>query len=516
MATDTRTMIERAASIYALEQPSETEFEAYVSRIETGSLTLSSAIEEIALVSNREEASNPLARMFFLLFDRAPDPVLFAAGMSALRGGATLEQIAETGLLYTGLGPNSLQSMSDSQFIGHLSSKMWNSPPNGFNPNVFVDLLTTMTRAEMLAAACRYTDATVTYVNKIDPALIYLVAANRQATGEELDQASAMTSLNLIRDVLVEADEDPYGGKPYWLIAGNTLLVEGSYSEDFILDLANNTAQLGESSDFQLILTRDGGATESTITFRPSIISAPTRIDARLMDAESSGSVTLKGGTTIYAGNIDSIVIGTEGNDSIFGGDGNDTIFGLAGIDSMTGGAGDDIFKLDEPNTYDGVTSLVTISDFGNGEDTLDVSAIFGSTESTALTIISGNSNPTDEEFIDLSSLLRNQVAVIENVGIWPTTIAGQPSSSAGSLTPRTTTNIFELFFNVEFEETITLGSRNLLITTDQINGGDIWLIENLTELQSIEASEITKIGHIDSTYPDLFSDLTAAGSIIG
>ena len=104
MATDARTMIERAASIYILQPPSTTEIDAYVARIETGSLSLTSAIEEISLIANRHEAADPIGRMFFLLFERAPDPVLFGAAMSALRTGSTLTDIAELGLIYSGIG----------------------------------------------------------------------------------------------------------------------------------------------------------------------------------------------------------------------------------------------------------------------------------------------------------------------------------------------------------------------------------------------------------------------------
>ena len=515
MATDTQAMIERAASIYMLDQPSETEINAYVARIESGSLTLASAIEELSVISNRAEAADPLARMFFLLFDRAPDPVLFSAAMTALRGGATLEQIAETGLVYGGLGANSLQTMSDSEFIDHLASKMWISPPNGFNPDVFVDLLTTMTRAEMLAAACRYTDATVTYANKIDPALIYLVAADRQATGEELDQASAMTSLNLIRDVLVEADEDPYAGKPYWLIAGNTLLMKGNYSEDLTIDATADSATFGDSTDFQLIITRDGGSTESTVTFRSSLLNGITRLDARQIDGESSGLMTLQGATTTYAGSVDTVIHGSTGNDSLIGNSGNDTLVATAGYDNLTGGLGDDVFKFASPETYDN-SSFTTINDFGSGVDIIDFSLVFGNEEAAAATVISGVSDPTSLDFPALNTLERDQVVVIEHAGIWPTTVADSPQISSGTLTSRTQQQIYDLFSNITFDTIQTRGARFVVISTDQVNGGDVWLIENLTNLSTIESSEISKIGTIDSDNPDLFTLLSTNGSIFG
>ena len=515
MATETRAMIERTASIYMLDQPSETEINAYVSRIESGSLTLASAIEEVSVISNRAEATDPLARMFFLLFDRAPDPVLFSAAMTSLRGGATLEQIAETGLRYSGLGSDSLQKISDSAFIDRLADKIWNSPPNGFNPNVFVDLLTTMTRAEILAAACRYTDATVTYANKLDPALIYLVAADRQATSEELEQAAAKTSLNLIRDILVEADEDPYAGKPYWMIAGNTLLMKGSYTEDLTIDAMTDSAELGDSSDFQMIITRDGGSTESTVTFRTSLLNDITRLDARQIDAASSGTMTLVGATTSFAGPMDSSISGSISNDSLTGNVGNDTLVATSGYDNLTGGQGDDVFKFASPETYNN-NSFTTVNDFGSGADALDLSSTFGNSEPAAATVLSGVSDPSSTDFPALNTLGRDQVVVIEHAGIWPTTVIDSPQISSGTLTARTQTQIYDLFSNIAFDTIETRGARYVVISTDQVNGGDVWLIENLTDLSTIESSEITKIGHIDSDNPDLFTLLSANGSILG
>ncbi|MDB2401459.1 hypothetical protein N9W46_00050 [Litoricolaceae bacterium] len=513
MATDTRTMIERAASIYALEQPSETEFEAYVSRIETGSLTLSSAIEEIALVSNREEATNPLARMFFLLFDRAPDPVLFAAGMSALRGGATLEDIAETGLLYAGLSDDNAQAISDSDFVDHLVSSIWVSPPNGFDADVFVDLLTTISRADLLVAAAKYSDPMVSYENDVETSLIYLAAANRQATSEELDQASSQMSLSLIRDVLLEADEDPYAGNPFWLLAGNTLLAKGNYADELVIDATNDLATLGDASDFQVIITRDGGSTESTVTFRSSLLDGITRIDARQMDSESTGAITLRGATTTYGPPTDATIEGSSQNDNATGNLGNDTLIATAGYDSLTGGLGNDLFQFASAETYES-RSFTTINDFGSGDDVLDFSKVFGNVESAAATIIAGVGDPASADFPTLNTMTADAVVVIEHAGVWPAAVADSPQISSGTLTARTQQQIFDLFANVTFDTIPTRGERYIVITTDQINGGDAWLIENLTNLSTIEVSEITKIGHIDSNDPDLFTLLSANGAV--
>ena len=82
---------------------------------------------------------------------------------------------------------------------------------------------------------------------------------------------------------------------------------------------------------------------------------------------------TLKGrdgDDTLYGGpdGGDDRMYGENGNDSIFGGIGNDTIYGGAGDDVLSGGADDDTFVFAPGGGAD------TITDFGNGDDKLDLS----------------------------------------------------------------------------------------------------------------------------------------------
>jgi len=115
-----------------------------------------------------------------------------------------------------------------------------------------------------------------------------------------------------------------------------------------------------------------------------------------------------------------------------------------------------------------------------------------------------------------LNTLERDQVVVIEHAGIWPTTVVDSPQISSGTLTSRTQQQIYDLFSNITFDTIQTRGARFVVISTDQVNGGDVWLIENLTNLSTIESSEISKIGTIDSDNPDLFTLLSTNGSISG
>jgi len=81
-----------------------------------------------------------------------------------------------------------------------------------------------------------------------------------------------------------------------------------------------------------------------------------------------AGNDTLSGG----AGN--DRLDGGVGNDTLDGGDGDDVLIGGAGNDTMTGGLGADVFKwsLADAGTA-GAPAQDVITDFGNGEDRLDL-----------------------------------------------------------------------------------------------------------------------------------------------
>ena len=67
-------------------------------------------------------------------------------------------------------------------------------------------------------------------------------------------------------------------------------------------------------------------------------------------------------------GNGNDSVTGNLSANSIDGGGGNDSIYGAAGKDVLTGGLGDDRFFIGE---FGALTNSDTITDFGNGNDTI-------------------------------------------------------------------------------------------------------------------------------------------------
>ena len=81
---------------------------------------------------------------------------------------------------------------------------------------------------------------------------------------------------------------------------------------------------------------------------------------------------------TINGGNGNDLLVGGTGNDTINGGNGddnldggtgNDTLIGGSGNDLLTGGKGADTFVLSNSSGFDRIT------DFGNGNDVIDLSA---------------------------------------------------------------------------------------------------------------------------------------------
>ena len=76
------------------------------------------------------------------------------------------------------------------------------------------------------------------------------------------------------------------------------------------------------------------------------------------------------GDDTLIGGLGNDELRGGEGRDFVRGGGGNDVIYASLGGDSLTGGAGEDTFVLKAGIGH------TTITDFGNGNDQLDVSAL--------------------------------------------------------------------------------------------------------------------------------------------
>ena len=93
------------------------------------------------------------------------------------------------------------------------------------------------------------------------------------------------------------------------------------------------------------------------------------RLEGRAGDDDLFGE---EGNDTIDGGQGDDRLLGGEGNDTLTGGEDDDWLVGGEGDDTLTGGAGADVFAFGVACSFD------TITDFTDGEDKIDLSALEG------------------------------------------------------------------------------------------------------------------------------------------
>ena len=119
------------------------------------------------------------------------------------------------------------------------------------------------------------------------------------------------------------------------------------------------------------------------------------------LSAHGGGSVTLEGVSSSELSVSDFVFYqntytGTAAAETLTGGEGDDTITGLGGDDTLTGNAGADTFVFASGHGAD------TITDFTDGDDTIDLSAFTGI---TAFTDLDGKITQSgDDTVIDLSA----------------------------------------------------------------------------------------------------------------
>src|SRR5690606_27020934 len=125
--------------------------------------------------------------------------------------------------------------------------------------------------------------------------------------------------------------------------AGADLLVGGNGGDTYIVDDYGDT-----------VVEFDGGGTDTV----------EASIDSYNLDANVERLTYTGTGDFTGAGNeLDNIIRGGAGNDSLYGGGGNDTLHGDEGDDYLSGGDGDDTLNGNAGNDY---------LDGGDGNDTLN------------------------------------------------------------------------------------------------------------------------------------------------
>lgn len=549
-------IVTRAARVYVDDQPSASELNVLATRVSQGVVSMNQQLIEISRSDNRYLSdSDELARLFFILFGRAPDLPLFSEAMRLMeKNGLSLEAVAEAGLSFGAGRLSSALRLSDQEFMARLSEQMFEDPEEVLGLSAIVNLyanqLSTgiITRSEMVALAARFDASTTKYARNIDSALFYLAAAGREASAAELAAAQGRPTLALVRDILVSAGEAPTGALPFFSYEAGNLIVEGNFTEPLEFNLEKFTSKLGTKANYRTFFTTDGGATENSVEVSASAISGVRNIDASpiatgLVSFTATSSPlgsqitapdapsTLVGGVgtdILKGGALADFLSSGAGNDLLNGGDGNDTLVSTQGRDTLTGGGGDDTFTLPLASLGRTVEVFTTINDFGNGLDLINLAPILGRQgESEAATAIIGNADRNSPGFIDLTSLTNNSIVLVTNTGNWV------DSSGVGDatidLTPRTAIDIAELFTerydsdgdsvkdatrSLGFATAPTTGQTYIVFSHDPVNGADIWLVDNFTDILSISSAEVRAIGHLDP-YADLWVTLTTEGVIL-
>ena len=556
MALTTLQIFTRAARVYVNDQPPASELNILAARVSQGIVSMNQQLIEISRSDNRYLSdSDELARLFFILFGRAPDLPLFSEAMRLMeKNGVSLEGVAEAGLSFGAGRLSSALRLSDQEFMERLAEQMFEDPEAVLGLSTIVNLYATqlssglITRSEMVALAAQFDASTTKYAKNIDSALFYLAAAGREASAAELEAAEGQPTLALVRDILVSAGEAPTGVLPFFSYETGNLVIEGNFTEALEFNLEKFTSKLGTKFNYRTFFTTDKGATENSVEVSASAISGVRNIDASQI---ASGLVSFNAtssplGSQIIAPNAPSTITGGvgvdnlkggsradlltsgAGNDLLNGGEGNDTLISSQGRDTLTGGAGDDTFVLPVAELARTVEIYPTITDFGNGIDVLNLAPLLGrAVAPEAVTPLVGNSDRTSSGFINLTGLVNNSVVLVTNTGNWVDTTG--VGDSAIDLLPRTASQIAELFTErfdsnndgvkdatrpITYAEEPTTGQSYVVFSYDPVNGADIWLVDNFTSILSVTGAEVRAIGHLNP-FADLWVTLTTEGSIV-
>lgn len=190
------------------------------------------------------------------------------------------------------------------------------------------------------------------------------------------------------RDLIIggEGDDTLTGGE-----GADIFYYNGAAGDDTITDfeIGTDTIDLSRSGFeySELSITQDG---EDTVITHPSMegsitlqgitatdlsesdFNMPSVVPEILMDSDGSANITSPTDQpTAEEDPVSGITLeGGEGDDTIVGGAGDETIIGGDGHNTLTGGGGDDTFVIQYGRSVDN-----TITDFGNGNDTIDLTA---------------------------------------------------------------------------------------------------------------------------------------------
>ena len=187
------------------------------------------------------------------------------------------------------------------------------------------------------------------------------------------------------------------------------------------------------------------------------------------------------------------------------GGDGVDIFTATDGNDVMTGGLGDDKFILAVSNVYQAGTALTTITDFGDGKDTLDLSRLLNkSVDISALVAVMATRVPSLPGVVPVVlpiPVTNSLVTLVENNGAWVTGADADAVSRSAEAA-----DVAALFGADRLFAAPTQVSKSVVITADTRNSADVWLILNNTGVGAITdgtdgPQEVFHVAHLDGSW---------------
>jgi hypothetical protein len=550
--TATNIILARAARVFLQVQPTASELATWVARVDSGVASLNQQIIDISQATQRTTSNaDELTRLFFVLFNRAPDITTFTEVMKMMdTGGYSFRDICQIGLNVGSSRLSSSLNLTNRQFVDKLAEAMFKYPGNIAGLPAQVDLLVnalssgSITRSSLLEAATRYEDSALVYSASIQPSLLYLAAVGREPSAAEIEAGKLLPELVMTRQILAAAGEAPFGAFPVYSVASTVTTLTGTFTDAYAMDLNSYQSTLGTNSNYRLFLLNSTGTTEQSKLYDSTLLSSTKSLNASGLSAGIKGfTVTANSaGSTITAPNASSTLIGAAGNDVLTGGAGadvltagagNDTLSGGAGddtlnagvgADTLTGGAGKDTFTLIDSNALFAQGGVTTITDFGNELDILNFSVLQGNTAKPANVKLIVGSSDRNSGFISTKSAVNNSILLVNNTGNWVDT-------AGNDLTPRKPAQIAELFTetyeiagppkttgkrDVTFTKPPELASTYYVISYEAVNGADIWMVSNFSNLLSVSESEVKLIGHLNlNTHGNLWNALQVAGAFV-
>ncbi len=544
-------LITQASSVFLELQPSSSELAALSLLVDQGVESLPQVLIQISQSAERGLGyTDELARLFFILFDRAPDLSTYTFAMNLLASGNySMANVCQLGLqLNTSLLSNSL-NLSNSQFVNKLANLMFTSPSSvdglpgeiqyliGQLDNSF------MTRSQLLSQVLSYDSTSLKYHYEIEPALDYLAVTGLPPSQAQLVAAQGVSEQTLLRQVMTSSGVSPYGTSPYFSEQHNVLTISGNFAQSLSIDMSTKTSMLGANSSYRLFLSTDGGDTDSSVVFTPAILSGIQKIDASALGANVTSfsfkagaggfnvqapnvPSTLTGGVgpdILSAGNATTTLVAGSGNETLIGGSGTDTFYAGQGLTTMTAGSGADTFVLPSISVFSQFNAMSTINGFGSGTDVLDLALLVGNTGAAKAATATVGSSALGSGFVNTAAAVNGSVFLVFDTGQWV-------NYSTVSFNTRTATDISNLFYTatpsqngvvgpdglgpVVFAKPPTVGAVYFVIDYNAFNGGaDIWYVNNLAPLTTVTQSEITLVGHLAPT-GNLWQALNAAGAI--